>query len=302
MYPCDVVIVNFNAGLFLKDAVATALQSRAVSRVFVVDNASIDGSLDLLPSEPRLFVIRNTANVGFAAGCNIGLARTTAEYVLLLNPDCYVLENAIDQLVETLRCSEGAAMVGPLLLNTDGSEQAGGRCAAPTLLRSFVRAFGLKQLNRWLPPALFDFLSPRGPLPKMPTEVESVSGACMLVRRDAMGAVGTLDDGYFLYCEDVDWCRRFRQQAWTILFVPDARVVHHKGVSSRQTPFAAEWHKHRGMVRFYCKFLRENHPVPVSILVLTGIWIRFTSVSVRLSARAFTTSAASTALRVASLV
>ena len=127
MSACDVVIVNFNDGLFLKDAVATALQSAAVRHVFVIDNASTDQSLHTLCSiwDDRLSVIRNATNAGFAAGCNIGLTRTTAEHVLLLNPDCRVLDGAIERLLEVLVSSERVGMVGPLLLNPDGSEQAG---------------------------------------------------------------------------------------------------------------------------------------------------------------------------------
>ncbi len=281
MSACDVVIVNFNDGLFLKDAVATALQSAAVRHVFVIDNASTDQSLHTLCSirDDRLSVIRNATNAGFAAGCNIGLTRTTAEHVLLLNPDCRVLDGAIERLLEVLVSSERVGMVGPLLLNPDGSEQAGGRRAIPTPRLAIVRAFGLARLRRFFPGAFPDFLLHQEPLPAAPIDVEAISGACMMVRGAAIAAVGLLDEQYFLHCEDLDWCMRFHQKGWAILFVPDAKVIHYRSVSSSQRPLATEWYKHSGMIRFYGKFLRTGYPAPLNYLVMAGIWIRFLAVA-----------------------
>jgi GT2 family glycosyltransferase len=272
---CDVVIVNFNAGPFLKDAIATALKSPAINHVFVIDNASTDGSLDLIPAgEERVTVIRNEENLGFAAGCNIGIARGQSEYVLLLNPDCQILEGAVEELIAAVGRSERVGMAGPVLLNPDGSEQAGGRRVAPTLRLSFVRAFGLSRLRRFFP-SFSDFLLHQEPLPLRPIEIEAISGACMLVRRAAIAKVGLLDEHYFLHCEDLDWCKRFHQHGWSILFVPKAKVTHQKSVSSRQKPLATEWYKHKGIVYFYRKFLSNEYHVLVSYLVVTGIWMRF---------------------------
>src|SRR5271166_5317693 len=133
MNQCDVVVVNFNAGRFLKDAVESALRSPAVTHVYIVDNASIDASLDafLKGRDDRLTIIRNPTNLGFAAGCNIGIARATSQNVLLLNPDCRVVEGAVERLIAVLRSADHVGMVGPLLLNPDGSEQAGGRRKFP---------------------------------------------------------------------------------------------------------------------------------------------------------------------------
>ncbi len=280
MVACDVVIVNFNAGPFLKDAVATALDSPAVSHVFVVDNASTDGSLDLISdAADRLSVIRNTANLGFAAACNIGIARGQSDYVLLLNPDCHLSEGAVEQLIMAAERVSRVGMAGPLLLNPDGSEQAGGRRVIPTPRLAFVRAFGLSHLRRFFPAAFSHFLLHQDPLPAKPIEIDAISGACMLVRRGAIADVGLLDERYFLHCEDLDWCVRFRQQGWTILFVPDAKVIHEKSVSSKKMPFMTEWHKHKGIVYFYRKFFSSEYPVLVTYLVVAGVWIRFSIVT-----------------------
>jgi GT2 family glycosyltransferase len=276
---CDVVIVNFNADGSLKDAVKTALQSRSVAHIYVVDNASIDTSLALIAQKPddRLTLIRNRANLGFAAACNIGFAHSTSENVLLLNPDCQVVEGAVECMIEVLRSADHVGMVGPLLLNPDGSEQAGGRRKFPMPRLVIERVFSSTWLSRFIP--LPGYLLHQEPLPKGPLEVEAISGACMMVRREAAAAVGPLDERYFLHCEDLDWCMRFHQQGWRIVFVPDAKVIHIKGVSSRHRPLAAEYYKHRGMVRFYRKFLGDIFPRWQMALVIAGIWVRFAAMA-----------------------
>ena len=97
----------------------------------------------------------------------------------------------------------------------------------------------------------------------------------MLVKREVIRDVGLLDEGYFLHCEDLDWCMRFRQKGWTILFVPDARIYHALGACSRSRRVFVEWHKHKGMVRFYGKFFRHQYPGALMWLVTLGVWLRF---------------------------
>lgn len=279
---CDVIIVNFNAGDFLRDAVGSALRSPTIKHVFVVDNASTDASLESLHIKPdeRVTVIRNAANLGFAAGCNIGIARSDTQYVLLLNPDCRIEEGAVERMSDVLTAGENIGMCGPLLLNPDGSEQAGGRRVVPTPWRALVRILGLWRLRRLSPKTFSDFALHREPLPDRPIDVDAISGACMMVRRDAAAAVGPMDEEYFLHCEDLDWCVRFRQQGWRILFVPDAKATHQKGVSTAGKPLTTEWYKHRGMIRFYLKFFRRTYPATLFNLAVIGIWIRFAVVAI----------------------
>ena len=171
-------------------------------------------------------------------------------------------------------------MAGGLLTNLDGTEQAGGRRAVPTPWRSFVRAFGLSRFaNRW-PILFYDFHLHKQPLPDEPIEVEAISGACMMIKREAMEDVGRWDDGYFLHCEDLDLCIRFRQKGWRIVFVPDAPIVHHLGICSASRPIFVEWHKHKGMIRFYRKFFRHQYPGALMWLVSIGVWFRFVGMTV----------------------
>ncbi len=278
--PVSIVIVNYNAGSFLAKCVHSCLEHGR--QVIVVDNASSDSSLKELttsfPSENRLCVIRLNSNRGFAAGCNIGLSKATESYILFLNPDCVLGADSLQRMVKVLEADSRAGMVGGMLLNPDGTEQAGGRRAVPTPWRSFVRTFGLFRLRALSPRFFSDFLLYQQPLPDGPVEVESISGACMMVRRAVPKDIGPLDDGYFMHCEDLDWCMRFRQRGWKIMFVPNARVVHHQGMCSKTRPIFVEWHKHKGMMRFYRKFFRHRYPGVLLWIVGFGVWLRFSAI------------------------
>ncbi len=277
----SVIVVNYNAGDLLLACARSSLDQ--ATELIVVDNASTDHSLDHLEDEIKssaLKIIRSDKNLGFAAACNMGAAAATNDYILFLNPDCEMNPGSLNRLVEVLKNNPVSGMVGGLLINPNGGEQGGGRRAVPTPWRSFVRAFGLSRWSDRWPSLFFDFNLHKQPLPKQPIEVEAISGALMLVRREAMNQVGLWDEKYFLHCEDLDWCMRFRQKGWKILFVPDAPVVHHQGACSRTRPIFVEWHKHKGMNRFYNKFFRHQYPGFLMWLVAIGVWFRFATVAV----------------------
>ena len=277
--PVAVVIVNHNAGSLLTQCVLSALEQ--AQHVIVVDNASSDSSLAelelRLATENRLQIVRLENNVGFAAGCNAGLAITAQPYILFLNPDCLLQENSLQRMIHVMESDANIGMVGGYLVNPDGSEQGGGRRAIPTPWRAFVRAFGLYHLEKYWPRLFFDFHLNKQPLPKTPVEVEAISGALMLVRRQAIDDVGPWDEQYFLHCEDLDWCMRFKQKNWKIVFVPDAPVVHFQGTCSRSRPFFVAWHKHKGMLRFYRKFFRHQYPSILMGLITVSVWLRFSA-------------------------
>lgn len=275
------MIVNHNAGEMLLDCVRSALaQAR---QVIIVDNDSADSSMEMLAKqfvgEPRLVMHYAGKNLGFAAGCNLGMSFASHTILLFINPDCLLGEGSLRRMTEVLCSDRHIGMVGGFLANLDGSEQGGGRRAVPTPWRSFVRAFGLTRLNgRW--PKLFDdFCLHKQPLPDEPVDVEAISGALMCVKKSAVEDVGLWDEAYFLHCEDLDWCMRFRQSGWRILFIPDAPVIHHHGLCSRSKPFFVEWHKHKGMVRFYRKFFRHQYPFFIMWMVTLGVWFRFGLIS-----------------------
>jgi GT2 family glycosyltransferase len=282
----SVVIVNFNAGALLADAVRRELASHLDHpiEVIVIDNDSTDDSLARLEAigSGRLRLQRNDRNLGFATACNQGAKLAQGDHLLFLNPDCSVEPDTIAHALQALADHPQAAMAGALILNEDGSEQRGCRRNIPDPRRSLHRLTGLTRL---FPKRFPDFNAVGTALPEAPTPVEAISGAFMLVRRDAFEAVGGWDEGYFLHCEDLDLCQRFRDHGYDILFVPAARAIHIQGTSSKGRPIRVEWHKHQGMWRFYRKFQAARNPAIFNGLVRLGIATHFVLKAARLLPR-----------------
>lgn len=284
-----VVIVNFNAGARLADCVESVLRSVYPVVVFVSDNGSTDTSLDLLRQrcggDVRLTIVENRANLGFAKANNLILPLLPAsEMVLFLNPDCVLQPDTLVSMLPVFEQSPQAGMACCLIANVDGSEQRGCRRALPTPWQSLMQVL---QLQRLFPdsPRFRSFNLTGTPLPTHPIEVEAISGAFMLVRRSAMALVGPLDEGYFLHCEDIDWCARFTQAGFKILFVPQVSIVHHQGTCSNSRPLRVEWHKHCGMLRFYRKFYARRYPLLLMLAVYAFVCARMALIALRLGVR-----------------
>jgi GT2 family glycosyltransferase len=276
--PVSVVIVNFNAGAYLAAAVESALaQSGLVGEVVVVDNDSADRSLAMLAArvpDARVRTLRLPRNLGFAEACNRGLAETAGPLVLFLNPDCRMRPGSLAALVSELDVHAHVGMAGPLVVNPDGSEQRGCRRDIPTPWQIFCVAFGL---HRLMPahPRFRAYTRESVPLPSRPELVPAISGACMLVRRAAIGRVGTLDPAFFLHFEDLDWCLRFEKAGQGVLFVPAAVVEHTQGVCSASRPLRSEAAKHRSLVRFLRKNFTGFYPSSFMTAVSGLVALRF---------------------------
>lgn len=281
----SVIIVNFNAGPLLSKAVESALSSSITVEVFVSDNGSTDGSLlslrGLVGVDARLQIIENRRNLGFARANNIALKLAQGEYILLLNPDAVIKPDTLARMLEAFAAYPETGMAGCLLRNPDGTEQIGCRRSIPTPWRSLVRVLRLGKLFPGHP--LFrNFLLIKEPLPEKPIFLEAISGAFMLVRRVALEQVGSMDEGYFLHCEDLDWCMRFHQTGWQILFVPHVEVTHYKGTCSKNRPIWVMFHMHRGMARLYRKFFQRQYSWPLMLLIIAAVWTRFLLLAVRI--------------------
>ena len=254
------------------------MQSDCQIQVFVSDNGSSDNSLQLLrealPNEPRLKIVENRENLGFSKGNNRVLPLLpNSEFVLFLNPDCLLQPDSISQMMQAMAQYPQAGLASCLIVNPDGSEQRGCRRQLPTPWQSLVQVL---QLHRVFPNSklIRSFNLTDTPLPTEPTSIEATSGAFMLVRRSALERVGPLDEGYFLHCEDIDWCARFSQAGFQVLFVPSVKITHYQGSCSKQRPIRVEWHKHRGMLRFYRKFYTQRYPQPLMWAVYSMILLR----------------------------
>jgi N-acetylglucosaminyl-diphospho-decaprenol L-rhamnosyltransferase len=235
----SIVIVNFNARAHLERCLASIAHLGPDCPVVVVDNASSDGS-EAAAAAFRVNWIRNDRNLGFARAVNQGVAASGGEAVLLLNPDCRIHEGAVERLVVELERHPECAIAAPQILDEDGGVQGSVR-GDPNLLTGL---FGRKGLLRRLFPGsaiarrnvTVQTGRANGPAAgddQVGGTADWVSGACMLMRRAAFDAVGGLDERYFLYWEDADLCRRLRDAGHTIRYVPEARVEHAVGQSSR---------------------------------------------------------------------
>lgn len=224
-YPdVDAIIVAHDSGALLEAAVASIEPQVAPGRVVVVDTGSTDGSVDAVAAaHPDLRVIR-TENRGFAAANNVGIASTTGQFVLLLNPDAVLEERCLGPLVTRATSNRTAGIVAPKVMDPDGRTQEGSFGPFPTLWNAFTM-----RANRMMHRILRR--SDKGLELHGTTPMDWVTGACMLVRRSAIEAVGLMDEGFFLYFEDVEWCHRMRDGGWTVLVEPSSCCFHTRGGS-----------------------------------------------------------------------
>jgi GT2 family glycosyltransferase len=250
----DVLIVNYRSydelGRCLEslDAQRTALQ-----RVVVVDHESdADAVAQLARRFPWASVIERATNEGFATGINLAARSTHAAYLLLLNPDCVVAPSTCDVLRDLLDRHPDVAVAGPRIKNADGSVQPSAR-RFPGLTTAI--AGRSSWLTRVLPgnPLSKHNLPARELSASSPVEVDWVSGACMLVRRVAYEAVGGLDEGFFLYWEDADFCRRLKRAGWRTMYVPSTSAIHVGARSSRHAARASLEAFHKSALRLYRK-------------------------------------------------
>jgi GT2 family glycosyltransferase len=262
---CSIVIVNYRTDEALRACLASLARTTGDLRVetIVVDNSASLSAPALAAQHPAVHLVRNPANVGFARASNQGLALARGRHVLLLNPDTVVHDGAVAALVRHLDAHPRTGAAGARLLDPDGGLQYSCR-RFPGYLTIFFGRYAL--LSRLLPgnPATRDYLYLDW---DHATEraVDWVSGACLMVRRQVLDTVGPLDPAYFLFVEDMDWCRRIRGAGWAIDYVPQAVVTHRIGVSRGPVPPRLVWARHRGMWRYVRTHMRPPWPLAAAI-------------------------------------
>ena len=248
-----VVIVNYQSYDELHGCLASLDRAGESVSVVVVDHESDAAAADRLSQQfPDVQLRRVAGNDGFAAGVNNGARATSSQFLLLLNPDCVLEPGASSRLTDWLDGHPDVAVAGPRILNANGTIQPSARLF-PDLTTAI--AGRSSWLTRVLPgnPLSRHNLPARDPSDTTPVEVDWVSGACMCVRRDAFDAVGGLDEGFFLYWEDADFCRRLQHAGWRTMYVPTAGAMHVGGRSSRHAADASLEAFHRSAFRLYRK-------------------------------------------------
>lgn len=255
----DVVIVSHDCRELLADCLASLGPE---SHIVVVDNASRDGTVgSVRTAYPNVDLVPLDENRGFAAATNLGIARTTAPYVLALNPDTVLPSGAVDALARVLDEHPEVGICGPKLIRRDGSLDHAARRSFPTITSSLGHFLGFATSYR-APHVEY------GP-------VDAVNGAFMLIRRAALDEVGMFDEGYWMYMEDLDLCYRFARVGWVTWYEPSVSVVHVKHGSAEPTKTARlNIAFHRGMARFYRKHYAPKHNAVVNAVVYTGIALK----------------------------
>jgi GT2 family glycosyltransferase len=271
----SIVIVNWKTPELLAKCIRAIGNDSGASQfaIHVVDNASCDQSLSMLAKDfPYVEVLANQDNLGFSKACNQIIPKTKGEYILLLNPDAFVQDDAISHLVQFMESNPRCGAVGPRVLNEDGTLQLACRRSFPSVSAALFR---LTYLSKIFPRhKLFSKYNMTYADANACVEVDALSGACMLVRRRAIDQVGLLDEDIFMFGEDIDWCWRIKQAHWQIYYLPHSFVYHTHGASSRLRPVGATIDLHKGMAVFYRKHLAPRYWAPFNALVYAAIGTR----------------------------
>lgn len=292
-----IIIVSYNTCELLRHCLQSVLASLVLSdqwlqgNLIVVDNGSNDGSVEMVGNEfPQVLLIASPENLGFTKANNLALRRLgfgtqqeepspqstipNPHYVLLLNPDTEVVGEALWQMVDTLQCQPAAGACGARLRYGDGTFQHGA-FAFPSLAQVAIDLFPVSVLpgghrlydsnvNGRYPAALW-----RG---KQPFAVDFVLGAALMVKAEVIRQIGLLDEGYFMYCEEMDWSLRMSNAGWQVLAVPEAEIIHYEGQSSKQVRWSSFVRLWRSRLRFYNKHV-EHYSTLQRLSVRTLLWL-----------------------------
>lgn len=271
----SIIILNYNTCELTLKALRSVYASRTGYQfeVILIDNASSDSSVEKIREEfPQVRLIENQENVGFAKANNQGMRIATGRYVLLLNSDTIVQTDTLEIMVRFMDEHPDVGASGCKVILPDGSLDKACRRGFPTPSASFYYAFGISKLFPHVPrfnQYQLGYLNPDEEYP-----VDCLVGAFMLVRRKAIDEVGLLDEQFFMYGEDVDWCYRIKQAGWTNYYYPKTHIIHYKGASSRRRPLKIVYEFHRAMYLFHRKHFRSRYSLPTNILVYGGIGLK----------------------------
>ncbi len=272
----DIIIVNYESSALTIACIDSVYQQIEANKaaIWVIDNGSSDEPEQIMEKFPNVHLQQNRKNVGFAAAANQGIEKGQAPYIVLLNPDARVEKRLFDHAVQYLSDHPDVAILGPRILDPNGTIQASARSFPTPLTALFGRQSLLSRLfpgNRFTQANLLaDEIANK----ETPMAVDWVSGACMLVRRKAAESTGLLDRNFFMYWEDADWCRRMWNKGWKVIYYPGASVTHIAGESSRKNHIQASQEFHRSAYRLY----RKHHPQIGKIwwpAITVALYLRF---------------------------
>jgi GT2 family glycosyltransferase len=269
---CTIIIVSYNCRDALRECLGKLTTLKDMLPIIVVDNASADGSAEMVAHDfPSIQLIRNARNRGFAAACNQGIAASDHPFVLLLNPDTLITETALQGLLDVIDAQPDVGACGPRILNPDGSPQASVR-KFPTLRALACDELGLSTAFprvRWLT----GYRLSSWPL-ETTRDVDQLGGSCLMLRRAALDQTGVMDERFFMYFEEVDLCRRLWNAGWRILYVYDVTIIHAGGQSSKTDWDNSMRHRYRSLFSFYRKYHAGWQLAVLKMVVQVGAVLR----------------------------
>jgi GT2 family glycosyltransferase len=271
----DIIIVNYESTSHLLDCLKSIDEHLADVRatIYIEDNASTDGPEQLDAQFPEVHLHCNNTNIGFAAAVNQAICKSSAPFLMLLNPDTIVKPGIFQETLALMQKLSDTAIIGPRILDGNNRLQASARSFPNALTALFGRR---SLLSRLWPNNRFTRrnITANAYTGWDPVSVDWVSGACMLVRRAAVGEVGLMDENFFMYWEDADWCRRMRLNGWQVVYDPRVSVVHQTAQSSRKKPVRSAYAFHRSVYHYFIKYDQGKrwylHP-----MICMGLLIRF---------------------------
>lgn len=264
------IVVTYRSAETIDDCLQRLRAAAGVAAIRVVDNGSEDGTLEIVQrhatSDARVRFIANPDNPGFAVACNQGAAGAGTHWLAFVNPDCLVDADTLSRLC-ALAAPQGDCLLGADLVDEQGVRDGAARRNDPDFAAMLAGA-----LKGAPPTAKLDVVADDA---RALQPVEAVSGALMLMPRALFERIGGFDEGYRLHAEDLDLCRRAREAGALVAVANSVRVLHVRGVSSRSRPWFVEWHKHRGLWRYFRKFEAPKRGLSTQTAVFAAIWLRF---------------------------
>jgi hypothetical protein len=272
----SIIIVNYNT----KNLLAASLQSiyskkhKIEFETFVVDNGSTDGSVETIKVlYPQIIFLPQNENLGFAKANNIAIKQAKGRYILLLNPDTVVLNDCLDLMIDFMDQNPDVGAAGCKVVLPDGSLDLACKRSFPTPENSFYHVLGLAKLfpkSRRFGQYNLTYLDENET-----HEVDCLVGAFMMVRREVIEQIGLLDEKYFMYGEDIDWCYRIKNAGWKIVYYPRAQIIHYKGASSKKKKWETIYEFHRAMFLFFNDHYKDKYNLVIRYLVYLGIAARY---------------------------
>lgn len=271
----SIIIVNYNTKRLLKQTIQSVIDTTKNIRyeIIVSDNNSTDGSIEMVEecfSEVKL--IKNKENLGFPKGNNVAIKEALGRYVLLLNSDTVVIDKCIEKCIKYMDIHNDVGVLGCKVVLKDGKLDHACKRGYPTPEASLLYMLKLHKVfpdNKKFGQYALSYLDEN-----QTNEVDSLTGAFMVLRREVINEVGLLDEDFFMYGEDIDWCFRIKEAGWKIVYYPEAKIIHYKGASSKKKRLKTIYEFHRAMILFYNKHYVHKYNFVVTCCVYLGVILK----------------------------